>query len=199
MAKSVRILRVDPYRRTIATMHLRGVRDATPQIRRLIRANNIGSRSLMRIDDTPLMVIGGLEVDEAMKGWRLPGGEDTAGIAILTGRKEKDGLLIDVPVSREWLLQRIQWMDGEDVGGREARAEDIIPALNDDIRAALANAVVIPGGEIWITAAHKAVVGEAMVALGLATERSKGQHLTKLGEAVYDKLPGNALEPAQAS
>lgn len=196
--KSVRILRVDPDRRTIATMFLKGSRDATPQIRRVTRANNVGSRHIMSVEGVPLMCIAGLDVDEAMQGWRLRGADDTGGVAILTGRDEKSGLLIDVPVSREWVLERIQWLDGEDVAGREARAEDVIPSLNDEIRTALVEAVVVPCGDIWISAAHKAAVGGAMVTLGLGTERSGGQMLTKLGEAVYDKLPGNAFDPMEA-
>lgn len=198
MAKSVRILRVDPDRRTVATMFLKGVRDATPQIRRLTRASRVGSREMIQIDGAPLMCIAGLDVDEAMRGWRLRGGDDTGGVAILTGRNPDNNLLTDVPVSRQWLLDRLEWLDGEDAGEREARAEDVIPALNDDIRTALAEAVVVPGGEIWLSAAHKAIVGEAMVTLGLGTERSGGQLLTKLGEAVFDKLPGNALDILEA-
>lgn len=188
MAKSVRILRVDPDRRTVATMFLKGVRDATPQIRRITRANNVGSREILQIDGKPVMCIAGLDVDEAMRGWRLRGGDDTGGVAILTGRNPENGLLIDVPVSRQWALDRLQWLDGEDVEGRDTRAGEMIPALNDDVRQALAEAVVIPTGEIWLSAAWKEIVGGAMVTLGLGTERSGGQMLTKLGETVHDKI-----------
>jgi hypothetical protein len=190
--KSVRILRVDPNRRTVATMFLRAVKDATPQLRKLVRANDIGSREIMQIDGKPLMCIAGLAVDESMKGWRMRGGDDTGGVAVLTGRNEAN-VLIDVPISREWILSRLEWMDGEDVGERSDRADELIPALNDDIRAALDEAIVLPDG-IWISAAHKAIVGEAMVTLGLGTDRSGGQLLTPLGEDVFDKLPGTPVD-----
>lgn len=190
--KSVRILRVDPYRRTVAALMLKGVRDATPHIRRMIRTNNIGSREIMKIDDKPMMVIGGLEVDEAMKGWRLPGTDDTAGISIITGRDAEAGLVIDCPVNVQWVLDRIQWLEGEDVGERDERAAEMIPSLNDEIRQALHVAVPSNDGKMWLTAAHREIVGEAMQTLGLGTERSRGQMLTPLGEAVFDLLDAEA-------
>jgi hypothetical protein len=148
----------------------------------------------MKVDDAPLMCIAGMDVDEAMQGWRLRGTEDTAGVGVLTGRNPETGILIDVPVSREWLVARIQWLDGEDTGSREARADEIYDALNDDIRLALSEAIVLPAGEIWLSAAHKAIVGEAMQTLGLGTERSGGQMLTRLGESVHDLVLASVIE-----
>lgn len=186
--KSVRILRVDPGRRTIATMFLKASRDCTPQIRRYIRTGNMGSRQISLVDDKPLMCVAGLEVDEAMQGWRLRGGDDTGGIAILTGRNVKEDLLIDVPVSRDWVLARIQWLEGEDVAEREQRAGDILPMLNDDVRSAIGQAFPVTTGDLWLSADWKAKVGGPMITLGLGTERSGGQMLTKLGESVHDRL-----------
>lgn len=190
--KSVRIIRVDPYRRTIAAIQLRAVRDATPHIRRILRTNNIGSREILKVEDQPLMVVGGLDVDEAMQGWRLRGTDDTAGISIITGRDVNKGLVIDAPVTVQWVKDRIQWLDGEDVGARDERAAEILPSLNADVRLALTEAVPTPDGDMWLTAAHRDIVGDAMQTLGLGTDRSRGQMLTKLGEAVSDLLLAEA-------
>ena len=47
--KSVRILRIDPARRTIAAMMLKGIRDATPRLRQITRAKNVGGREIMKV------------------------------------------------------------------------------------------------------------------------------------------------------
>ena len=186
--KAVRILRVDPVRRTVAAMVLKAKRDCTPQVRQIIRSPRHAARQILIVPNAgTLHCIAGLDVDESMQGWRLRGADDTGGVGILTGRDGSDGLLIDVPVTRDWVLERIQWLDGEDVDSRQARAEEMIPSLATDMRVALAAAVVTPNG-IWLSAAHRAVVGDAMQTLGLGTERSAGQQLTPLGEAVFDLL-----------
>ncbi len=185
--KAIRIIRIDPQRRTVAVMMVKAARDVTPELRRMIRSSDLTQRDLLDVGGQPLMCIARRDVEEDMQGWRLRGTEDTAGIAVLTGHNAEN-VLIDVPVSRDWVLKRIEWLDGEDVEGRDVRADELLPALNADVERALREAVVLPTGEIWISAAHKAVVGDAMITLGLGTERTGGQLLTKLGETVHDKL-----------
>jgi len=187
--KNVRILRVDPERQTIATMHLKRANDATPQLRKLIRAKNLGSRQIMTINDASLMSIAQSDIDEGAPGWRLPGLDDTAGVTILSGMDKVTRNLISVPVDRDWLLKRIIWLGGESQEERTGRAEEVISLCDADVRQAIADAIPIPpDGEMWLTAAHKQIVGPAMVALGLGTERSGGQMLTGLGIDIHDML-----------
>jgi hypothetical protein len=188
MLRPVKILRIDPMRRTIAAMTLKPANDATPQVRRILRANIVAAREIMTVDFVPLMAICAADVDEAVAMWRLRGTEDNAGVGILVGRNPINGKLVDVPATSAWARDRIQWLEGEDVGSREERASELLPALNDDIRRAITAAIVTPNGDLWISADDKALVGEAMQTLGLGTERSGGQMLTRLGETIHDKL-----------
>lgn len=189
MKNTCRIIRVDPVNRTIVEMVPRFGKNASPKLQAIARAKRLGSRDLHDVRGTTLVVAGALDVEEDMKGWRLRGGEDTAGIGVLFGRIANDGAgMVDVPVSAKWIRERIQWLDGEDLGDRTARAEEMLPSLNDEVRAAISQAFVMPGGEMWLPIEHKAIVGEAMMTLGLATDRSEGQMLTKLGETVHDML-----------
>jgi hypothetical protein len=186
--RPVKIIRIDPIRRAIAAMVLRPANEATPQLRRLIGRKGMDTRQILTVDEKPLMVICALNVDEAVPMWKFPGTDDNAGASILTGRDVESGRLIDVPVTTAWVRDRIQWLDGEAPGQRDERARDIIPALDDDLRAVLKAANVLPGG-IWISDSDREQFGEALIALTLGTERSGGQMLTGLGEAVFDMLP----------
>jgi hypothetical protein len=184
------ILRVDPIRKTVASMKIRIGSNATNQVRRLCNANKVGWRELLPVDGVVLTVAGALEVDESMKGWRLRGGEDTAGIGVLFGHGPNHGM-VDCPVTAEWIRSRISWLDGEDVAGRTERARELLASLNPGIRTALLAAVPAPDGDMWVPVDHQAEF-DAMITLGLSTLGSRGQKLTSLGIAVCDLLDGAA-------
>lgn len=182
----ITILRVNPENRAIATMSIRIGKDARPKVRKLCRAREVGDREIMRVDDMLLIVAGGLDVEEEMKGWRLKGGEDTAGISILYGRGPNGGMF-DCPVDAKWLRDRIVWLDGEDIEGRDERAAAIIQTMNDEIRAAMEAAMPAPDGTMWLPVDHSDLF-PAIAALGLTTESSAGQRLTPVGISVHDIL-----------
>lgn len=197
------LLRVDPVNRIVASIVFRAGKNATPEVRRVTRSKRVGWRELLVVDHapvrrlnakgafemfekTPLIVAGGLDVDEAMKGWRIRGGEDTAGIGLLFGQGEGGGMT-DCPVDRAWLLDRIEWLEGEDVVGREQRARETIDMLDTDLRDAVKSALVLPDG-MWLPAHVHAKVGDAMLRMDLGTERTRGQKLSPLGESLHDIL-----------
>lgn len=183
------IIRIDPDRRTIAQMKPTFGKNATPTLTRLVRAKRLGSRAVHRIDNRDVVVVAAIDVDEANKKWRLRGGEETAGIGVIFGRIVGDNPgMIDSPVDAAWVRERIEWLDGEDVEAREARAQEVLTIIDDDLRLALSRAFVMPDGGMWLSAEDKAQVGAAAITMSLGTERSGGQNLTALGEAVHDLL-----------
>lgn len=128
------VIRIDPASRTVVKMKKRFGRDATGEVRRILRGKaraNLGWRTLLDIDEkrltstvpdmknpgasieidagpTPLIAAGLLDADESLPTWRLRGTDDHAGIGLLFGQG-KGGGMIDVPVSVEWIEKRILW------------------------------------------------------------------------------------------
>lgn len=186
--RPVKVIRIDPVRRAVAALTLKPAKEATPQLLRIMRAKTINSRRLMSTDAGDLIVVSALDIDESVPMWRFPGTEDTAGIGVLTGINPENRRLVHAPVSVEWVRERIQWIEGEKPGEREERARELLPMLNDEVRAAVSSAFPTAAGDMWISADHKARVGQPLVTLGLGTERSEGQMLTALGVAVHDIL-----------
>lgn len=193
MKTTIKILRIDPVRQNIVPMTMKCGKNAAREICRIVRAKRIGSHKLLELESgVPLVVASGLDVDEAMKGWRLKGSEDTAGVGILFGQGPNGGM-IDVPVNVKWVQQRIAWLEGEDVEALQERAEALVPALPPEVRAAVLAAVdggPLAGSEasmLWIPVDHRDVF-DAVRVLGLGDEKTKGQRLTRLGETVHNIL-----------
>lgn len=141
MAKSIIIIRIDPVTRSIAKMKMPCGRDATREVRRILRAEaraQIGWHRLVDIEEkrltstvpdmrragatikvdagpTPLIAAGLLDVADSSSVWRLRGCEDHAGIGILFGQGSGGGM-VDVPVDVAWVERRIVWTAGEDPG-----------------------------------------------------------------------------------
>lgn len=191
--KALRIIRIDPYKRVVAEMPFMAAGKGTTyrEVARIVRAKTVEPRKLMEVEFTPLIVAAGAREDEEKPMWRLQGCEDTAGIGILFGQGPGDGM-IDAPVSREWVLKRIVWSDGETAEGRDQRAAETLPLISDEIRAALAAAVdagPFSDGDttMWLHADDKALYEPAQ-ALGLTDDASGGQRLTRMGARVREML-----------
>jgi hypothetical protein len=128
------VIRIDPASRTVVKMKKRFGRDATSEVRRILRGKAkapLGWRTLLDIEEkrlkstvpdmknpggkieidagpTPLIAAGLLDADEGLPTWRLRGTDDHAGIGLLFGRGNGGGM-VDVPVSVEWIEKRILW------------------------------------------------------------------------------------------
>ncbi len=115
-AGQILVIKIDPDRRTVVKMLMRCGHDATPAVRRMLKVQDVGHYELTRIQkqhvEIPLIVAAGTEVCEEMRGWRLRGGEDTAGIGLLFG-KGPGGGMVSVPVDIAWVEREIVWLDGE--------------------------------------------------------------------------------------
>lgn len=124
--KLIKIIRIDPARRTIAAITMRAGKSpavGTQEAKRIIGQKLVGFRELVAMEPTKLMVAGRLDVTESMPGWRIPGTEDTAGVSFLFGKGEGGGMT-DVPVNLDWLRKRIIWMTSEyDAGDEQEAAE----------------------------------------------------------------------------
>ena len=188
MKNQIRIIRIDPVRQNIVPMTIRIGKNAVGEVKRIVRAKRVGHHKLLERDGVPLVVAAGLDVDEAMKGWRLKGGEDTAGVGILFGTGANGGM-IDCPVDVAWVKQRIVWLEGEDMAALQERAEAMLPMLEEDVRSALRAAVDSASvgfagtPHFWVPTTFSDIF-PALRGAGLADELTKGQRLTRLGAAV---------------
>jgi hypothetical protein len=119
----ITIIRIDPDLRRVAAMRLRCGKNAVPEVKRICRAKKVGHYELTRIEtsdaagnsvEVPLLVAAGLEVTEDQPGFRLRGGQDTAGVGMLFGRGDNGGM-VDVPVDTDWVKREIVWLDREEM------------------------------------------------------------------------------------
>lgn len=187
LKQQVTVLRVDPDRRTIAPMRILVGKDAIPAFKKLCRSKRIGWHELMEVDEVKLSVASGLDVPEEQRMWRIRGAEENAGIGILFGQAGAG--MTDCPVKKEWLEKRIIWLEGEDVAGRAARADEIIAIMDEDLRAVMRSAVPTPSGAMWLAVDEREHF-PALLNLQLTGEKEGGQRLTPLGVAVHDRLVG---------
>lgn len=188
MKNKLTLLRIDPTQKAIAAIHVRIGKNATHEVKRLVRAKMVGSRELLQVHATVLVVAGGVGIDEAVDGWRLPGGEDTSGISILFGKGPLTGGMADCPVSADWLRERIQWVPGEDIVGLKERAESMLPSLPAEIRNVMLAAMPNPAdGSMWLPVSHEALF-EPVLALGMGTPSTKGQKLSPVGVEIHNML-----------
>lgn len=125
MKKQVAIIRIDPYRRTIARILMESGRSAAignRAAKRILKATHVGFRKVMELEPVALAVAGRLDVTETMPGWRFAGSEDTAGISFLFGQGDGGGMT-DVPVDVDWVRKRIIWLECEYVEAEQDAAE----------------------------------------------------------------------------
>lgn len=139
MSKTIVIIRIDPAARSVARMRMECGRDATREVRRVLRAKSgqgIGWHRLIDVEEkrlikfipdpadsmlkvkidagpTPLVAAGLFQLDPDLPGWRLRGCEGHAGIGILFG-KGLGGGMVDVPVDVAWVERRIVWTTAEE-------------------------------------------------------------------------------------
>lgn len=113
MASDIIVIRIDPVKRAVARLMLHAPRSPAMVLRnvkRLARAKVVQAREIVAMDPVPLMLAAGMDIDETMPGWAMPGLDDTAGIGILFGRGPGGGMT-DVPVSIDWVRKRVRWVD----------------------------------------------------------------------------------------
>lgn len=182
MKNRIVVIRIDPDRRAIARMTLKAGNSATKEVCRLLRAKSAAARVLLDVDGVHLMVAARAEVDDEMKGWRLLGSEDTAGVGLLYGGAQN--AMVDVPVDLAWVEQRIVWMEAEAV---EDRAADLLPALDSKARRALFQAVTEEAGAgSPVSPLHGEDDLIALINLGLL--KSDRSAVTRTGRAVFDLM-----------
>lgn len=194
LSTKIRVIRVDPHKHAIASIVVdigKSNEQALRAVKRVLRADTVGHQELLPpYDGAPALIIAGaLNVIESTDAFRLRGCEDHAGIGILFSRGPGGGM-IDVHVDAAWVSKRIVWIAGETPEAMRARALGTAPLLDKDLRAALLAAVdrgplVAGDGTMWLLDEHEHFAG-AMLQLGLGDEPTRGQRLTKFGEAVLD-------------
>lgn len=187
--KPVRMMRIDPLKRTVAAITVRIGKNASPELRRVCRCKSLGWREVTSVGDHVIAVVAPDQVEPEVGAWRLRGGDDTAGISLLFARGPGQGMT-DLPneIDAQWVLDRIEWIDGEDFAGLQARAVEILTLMNDGLVNAVLAAFPNPAdGSMWIPVDHKAEF-EALMTLGICTQSSGGQRLTPVGVQIHDAL-----------
>lgn len=191
MNQNINIIRINPEKQSVAAMSMRCGKNAVPEIRRIVRAKEIGWRELIEVNGVVLVTSGGVNLGEDVPGWRILGGEDTAGISILFG-KGPGGAMTHVPVDRAWVEKRVRWVAGEDVKGTRERAEATLPLLSEEVRAAVRRSVpMLPTGDLWLAEEDKPI-WQIALALGLTTPSTAGQRLSPMGVLVHDMIETTA-------
>lgn len=112
--KEIKIIRVDPEKRTIAMRKMRCGKTAVSEVRRIVKAKDLGHKriSQMIVDgaEVPIIVAVGINLPDSAKEWRIRGSEFTAGIGILFGQGPGGGM-VDVPVDVDWATKMIIWKE----------------------------------------------------------------------------------------
>lgn len=183
----IRVVRVDPSRKTIAAMMIRIGKNANPLLRKICRAEEIGWREIMTVNGAVICAAAALEVEPAIGAWRFKGSDDTAGVSVLFTRGPGNGML-DFNESLDWVRARVEWIPGEDFAGLQQRALEIMGLMNDGLVDAVLAAIPDPmNGAMWIPLDHKAEF-EALQAIGIGTQSSGGQRLSPVGVEIHSLL-----------
>lgn len=183
----IRVVRVDPSRKTFAAMTIRIGKNANPLLRKICRAKEIGWREIMTVNDVVICAAAGLEVEPDVGAWRFKGGDDTAGVSVLFTRGPGNGML-DFRESLDWVKQRIEWIAGEDFAGLQQRALEIMAIMNEGLVDAVLAAIPDPmNGAMWVPLDHKHEF-EALQATGIGTQSSGGQRLSPVGIEIHSLL-----------
>jgi hypothetical protein len=204
-AKTIKIIRVDPTAKIITAMNFRaaGPGPTIRELKRIVRAKTeVGSRELLDVETAEgsckLIVAGPQLVEDSVDAWRLKGGVDTAGVAVLFGASILGGML-DCPVDVAWVEKRIVWVPGEDFQAMQIRATDAIVSFDPMISAALLRAEDAGPFEgedsSYFLQPDDKHLAPACIALGLTDEPSQGRNLTRFGGMAREALKA-ALEKA---
>lgn len=112
--KFINIIRIDPTKRTIAMRQLRCGKNAVPEVRKIVKARDLGHKRVSQMivdgETVPIIVAVGLNLPDEAPTWRIRGSEDTAGIGMLFGQGPGGGM-VDVPVDVEWAKKMVVWGD----------------------------------------------------------------------------------------
>lgn len=156
MPRSIRVIKIDPFKKTYVTMLISGGNSLVRPVQRTIRAKQLGWREICSIEDTrligtrpksdgpgaetydagptPLIVTCDAQAEEGQPGWRMRGGPATAGMALLFG-KGIGGGMIDCPVDAEWLKRHLVWLTAEETDAEddvdENRTYDSTSSVDD--------------------------------------------------------------------
>lgn len=108
--KTYRVWRLDPARKTIASLLLNGnQRDFALTFQRFCRARQLGHNFIVDIGGVKLCVAGDAQAEEGLPGFRFRGARPmTAGIGVLFGQGEGGGL-VAAPVDRAWIDRHLVW------------------------------------------------------------------------------------------
>lgn len=193
MSKKIRIIRVDPVRQRLTYME---VRPSLLNVRNVIRASQIGAHDQFEFpaqwpnakggfDEIrmPLTIGARTDVDEMTHGFRLRGGEDTCGVAVLFGRGPAGGMA-PPPVTREWVQRHLIWIRGEQELTDAQRLQGDFP---EEVREALLGAI---GGmtdhpNLWAIQKRHAIATALMEDLDLI---GRAGVLTPYGMQVRERM-----------
>lgn len=145
MPRSIRVIKIDPIKKTYITMLVSGGNNLARPIQRIIGAKQLGWREICAINETrlmgirpkahgpgtetydagptPLIVTCDAVAEEGQPGWRMRGGPSTAGTAMLFG-KGLNGGMIDCPVDTEWVKRHLIWLTPEEADAEEAAPDE---------------------------------------------------------------------------
>lgn len=145
MPRSIRVIKIDPVKKTYVAMMLEGGNSLVRPVQRTIRAKQLGWREVCTILETrlmgvrakesgigtetydagptPLIVTCDAQAEEGQAGWRMRGGPAVAGMALLFG-KGLGGGMIDCPVGTDWLDRHLVWLTPEETDADEGENGD---------------------------------------------------------------------------
>lgn len=145
MPRGIRVIKIDPVKKTYVPMILEGGASFVRPIQRAIRAKQLGWKELCKIEDqrlmgvrakadgpgtetfdagpTPLIVAADAEAEKGTPGFRLRGGKPTAGVSILFGQGIGGGMA-DCPVNTAWLDRLLVWLTPEEAEEDDATCKN---------------------------------------------------------------------------
>lgn len=124
------VAKIIPLAQRIVPMRLHGSNHAE-SIRRQIGCKQIGWKRLLNIQledekggpiNIPLCVAADSAAPRDQPGFRLIGGETTAGISFLFGEGPGGGM-VHCPVDLEWIQRHLRWATAEECNIEEAERE----------------------------------------------------------------------------
>lgn len=211
MQAPLTLIRVDPTKRTVVALR-KSIGSNPAGVQRVIQnlifpARNadtfptIDARILLQIElphdvgifqrPVPLVVSGRAVTGEDEQAWRIKGCENTTGIGLLFGQGPNGGM-VDCPVSKAWVEERIVWVDGEDEDQIVERARLLLPSIDIPMQVALLAAEDAgpfhDADTTMLLPVAAAPLYHLAMEKGLTDEVSGGRCLTKVGAAVAELL-----------
>lgn len=141
----ISVIRIDPEKRTVAKLVMKGRADHSGDIKRMIKSNSIGWFELVTIGNVrltekhmingeektfdrgacPLMVAARDTAPKDLPGWKLECRDvSTAGQSVLFGMSPEKRI-IDCPVDADWVLENITWLTSEECVSSETTEQRI--------------------------------------------------------------------------